>query len=135
MNGSHCVTLRALKPYLALYRMLGLIPIRFQETDELVKWNWKRPGLLWFYCSVLLLRVAAFLIDHLLSLLKSSSDGIVGMLESTNIASFSLNILVILIISATFLGKRLCRLVQLMIRCEREMLSIGCEIHNDKVHI
>ena len=139
MNGN-CVTLRALMPYLVLYRILGLIPFHFQsenKNDELLakQWNWKRIGLR-LYSAILLLSVTAFLVEHLFSLLKPSSEGIVANLESTNIASFSLNILVILIICFSYLGKRVCRLLEGMLRCEREMIAIGCSLQtdDDKVH-
>lgn len=136
------LTLRCLKPYLVLYRSLGLLPLHFDSDDDggivPAGWSWKRPG--WkLYSSVVLLIVTAYLADKLpgqLVMGSLSSDDAIHLLEAANTSSFSLNVSVTLFMCFLYLSRRLCGLIQRMVRCEKELLGLGCcSLDGDRVTI
>lgn len=133
------VTLRSLKPYLVLYRIFGLIPVRFESFNNGVSaWEWsctinKRPG--WkIYTLIALILVTLSLTDTITGVLSSlpsvsfASEEAINLLEAVNTSSFCINVFVIFIFCYVYLGKRLCRLVQKMIDCERDLISINSQL-------
>lgn len=124
------MTLQALKPYLLTYRMFGLIPVRFgKRSDSLspprrfvrsrtLRWDWYKV-----YSAVVLVLVTLFLLKHvpLQSMVEPRSK-----LEAAHHLSYCFNVFVIITICFAYLGRRLCRLVERMVRCERELLKLGC---------
>lgn len=133
------VTLRSLKPYLVLYRIFGLIPVRFESFDNGVsawEWSWSvkiRPG--WkIYTLIALILVTLSLTDTITGVLGNlpnvsfASEEAIHLLEAVNTSSFCINVFAIFIFCYVYLGKRLCRLIQKMIDCERDLVNINSQL-------
>lgn len=128
------VTLRAMMPYLVFYRILGLIPIYFKSNSvstTLCRFRSERSWWkLWWtrlYSVIVLLLVTGFLYSNLPpleALFSSDSGDVAGALEAANRFSICLNVFFTIAICFSYLGTKFCRLVNKMIRCEQELISL-----------
>lgn len=140
------MTLRALKPFLVTYRLLGLVPARFGKdvdclspaqrrrlaNSRVLRWDWYR-----IYSGVLLILMTFFLCNYipLHSMMDPEEGNVADKLRAANQSSFCLNVFVTITICFAYLGRRLCRLVERMIRCERELIKLGCNAAQVKLII
>ncbi|XP_046636928.1 uncharacterized protein LOC124315343 [Daphnia pulicaria] len=145
MGGSQrsTVTLRALIPYLVIYRALGLLPINFASetanpsSKPTTPWLCRfRPRLCWrqigwtrLYSASVFLLVTGFLFEKLPSL-ESKGKDVVGRLEVANRSSICLNVFVTSAICFCYVGKRMSALTQKMIQCEHDLIALGCHLQN-----
>lgn len=143
MGGSQrsTVTLRALIPYLVIYRALGLLPINFASetanpsSKPTTPWLCRfRPRLCWrqigwtrLYSASVFLLVTGFLFEKLPSL-ESKGKDVVGRLEVANRSSICLNVFVTSAICFCYVGKRMSALTQKMIQCEHDLIALGCHL-------
>lgn len=124
------VTLWALGPYLVVYRALGLIPIHFESSiagEMLNNRSW-RFVLSKSYSAVILLSVSVFLIVNQPSLLWFLSRDNHQLLEVAHRSSVCLNVFFISVFFFCYLGRRLCRLIDRMVRCERDLVTFDCHL-------
>ncbi|KAI9562809.1 hypothetical protein GHT06_010264 [Daphnia sinensis] len=134
------VTLRALMPYLIIYRALGLLPMKFTEKSSPKLSNFQRfRELSWWrslnfttriYSACVVLLATAFLFDNLPSLESQNSSDIVGLLEIADRSSICLNVFITSIICFCYLGKRLSILVTKMVECEKQLTTIDCYLQD-----
>lgn len=149
MSGSHhrsTVTLRALIPYLVIYRALGLLPMNFtSETDSsklITPWFrrirerlwWRQIGWTRLYSATVFLLVTGFLFDELPSL-ESRKGDVVGLLEVANRSSICLNVFVTSAICFCYVGKRMSILTRKMIRCEQDLIALGCHLQVNNMFV
>ena len=130
------VSLRALKPYLIIYQVLGLIPTNANvllptallSCRKRLRWHfgWAR-----IYSAAVLLLVTCFLVTNLpsLDLLVFRTDGdVVSLLEAANRLSVYLNVFVTFVMCFCYLGSRICRLIDKMMDCERDLIQLDCHL-------
>jgi len=124
-------TLRALKPYLQVYRIVGLIQCQFfKKQDQLetvvICHRWSK----WNIQSMILVAfVSVFFIDRISKLSSNiMSDDRLNFFESINGFIFAINVLLTTLMCSTYLSKRLCRLVDRMVRCEEQLKAFGCQL-------
>lgn len=130
------VTLRALIPYLIIYRALGLLPMKFTKKSNSKLFNfqqfrelswWRSLNFTRIYSGCVVLLATAFLFDNLPSLESQNSSDIVGrLLEIADRSSICLNVFITSVICFCYLGKRLSILVTKMIECEQQLATIDC---------
>ncbi|KZS12499.1 putative Gustatory receptor [Daphnia magna] len=134
------VTLRALIPYLIIYRALGLLPMKFTKKSNSKLFNfqqfcelswWRSLNFTRIYSGCVVLLATAFLFDNLPSLESQNSSDIVGrLLEIADRSSICLNVFITSVICFCYLGKRLSILVTKMIECEQQLATIDCYLQD-----
>lgn len=135
------VTLRALIPYLVIYRALGLLPMNVTSESAnpskpitpcvrrfRARFCW-RQIVCWtrLYSASVFLLVTGFLFKKLPSL-ESKGKDVVGRLEVANRSSICLNVFVTSAICFCYVGKKMSALTQKMIQCEHDLIALGCHL-------
>ena len=124
-------TLRALKPYLLVYRMVGLIQWQFctkqgqlQTIIACQRWSkWNVRSL------ILLFLVSIFFVERIIRFYFGvKSDDNINLLSDINSFIFAVNVLLTTLICSMYLSKRLCRLVNRMICFEKQLEAFGCQL-------
>lgn len=124
-------TLRALKPYLLVYRIVGLLQYQFHikrgrlETiiacQRWSKWN--------VQSLILALLVSVFFVDRTVRVsLTGRSADTVSLFGDINGFIFAVNVLFTTMMCSIYLSKRLCRLVDRMICFEKQLEAYGCQL-------
>lgn len=126
------VTFWALGPYLVLYRLFGLIPIVQSMKNPLsgkisdrITWSY---GLATFYSAAVIAVVMKFIYDEVPAFEALVSNDSAIVLQAANNFSICLNVFFTLVTCFAYLGRRLIRLVEEMMRCEHDISLLDCHL-------
>jgi hypothetical protein len=95
---------------------------------------WRQIGWTRLYSATVFLLVTGFLFDELPSL-ESRKGDVVGLLEVANRSSICLNVFVTSAICFCYVGKRMSILTRKMIRCEQDLIALGCHLQVNNMFV